>query len=484
VLTDLAAERAVLAGIFKYGPDAYNDIADILSDGTFTDTANSIIYKSLKRIIEADDDAEIDIPSIYAAAEQLDMGYIFKKAEEVKHLVALTNTPIHLSNVRKFAAKIRKLEIQRLLLNQLDATKEKILDEDGDSPLSHIIGIAENDIFDFSSLINSSDDTQPELLVDGLTEYMEYLADNPVEQMGISSGYGTYDTAIGGGFRRGSVSLIGARTKCGKSIICINIANHITNNLDIPVLYLDTEMLKSDQRHRLMARLTETPIDDIETGQYGLNPMSRKRVLDMSNKIENKKMPIYYRNISGKPFEETMAIMRRWITKVVGMNPDRTAKDCLVIFDYLKLMSSEGITADLKEYQLLGFMMTGLHNLAVRYSVPVLTTIQLNRDGITKESTEAASGSDRVVWLCSNFSLYKFKSDEELAEDGPENGNRKLVPLVSRHGPGLENGDYINMIMDGKYAKIIEGKTALESNKTDDGFIVEDNDDESIPFTG
>ena len=45
----------------------------------------------------------------------------------------------------------------------------------------------------------------------------------------------------------------------------------------------------------------------------------------------------------------------------------------------------------------------------------------LFRDGITKESTDTASGSDRIVWLCSNFTIYKRKSDEEIAKDGPEN---------------------------------------------------------------
>ena len=62
----------------------------------------------------------------------------------------------------------------------------------------------------------------------------------------------------------------------------------------------------------------------------------------------------------------------------------------------------------------------------------MVTFVQLNRDGITKESTDTASGSDRIIWLCSNFTIFKRKSDEEIAEDGPENGNRKLLPLVSR----------------------------------------------------
>lgn len=85
--------------------------------------------------------------------------------------------------------------------------------------------------------------------------------------------------------------------------------------------------------------------------------------------------------------------MRRWLVKEVGLNDDGTAKDCVIFYDYLKLMDTSGMDKDLKEYQLLGFMMTSLHNFAVKYQVPIMAFIQLNRDGITKESTDSASGS-------------------------------------------------------------------------------------------
>ena len=90
------------------------------------------------------------------------------------------------------------------------------------------------------------------------------------------------------------------------------------------------------------------------------------------------------------------------------------------------------------------------------------------------------------VWLCSNFTIFKRKSDEEIAEDGMGNGNRKLVPIVSRHGGGLDDGDYINMHMKGYCGKIQEGRTAFElrdnREESDEGFVVEDENDE-VPFT-
>ena len=52
ILCDTAAERAVLAGICKYGNDAYLDIADLIQETTFTVDSNAIIFKCVKSIYE------------------------------------------------------------------------------------------------------------------------------------------------------------------------------------------------------------------------------------------------------------------------------------------------------------------------------------------------------------------------------------------------------------------------------------------------
>ena len=162
-------------------------------------------------------------------------------------------------------------------------------------------------------------------------------------------------------------------------------------------------------------------------------------------------------------FESQMAIIKQWIIKTVGVNPaTNKVNKCLVIYDYIKLMSSDDISDSLQEYQALGFMVTSLHNLAVKYDFPIFATIQLNRDGIDKENSAVMSGSDRILWLCSNFSILKNKSDEEIAKDGIVNGNKKIVVCDCRHGPGLAYNDYINVKMDGSLCDIQEGATAYE----------------------
>lgn len=817
MLCDTSAERAVLAGICSYGEDAYLDIADIIQDTTFTIDSNTVIFKCLKVICEREHKPSIDIATIFSTAEELGLAHILTKKEEVQHLKAVMDFPVILENVRKFAAKIRKLEIARLLRKQLELAQDKILEVNGSEPIGSILSIAEDTIFNFTSLLNDGDNN-PSSFGQNLDEYVKNLEENKIDQVGIPTGFPVYDQAIGGGLRKGTVNIIAARPKAqpltakiltpsgwklmgdikigdiivspgsagtttkvvgvypqgmkdayeftfsdgsktiackehywqikhrrwssykvlsfdelqaqslnkslyesdgrpkwqipltqptpmneakhyidpyimgcllgdgcitqnsitfstsdqeiidninirlkdgfafkkingdnydwilntnnklnlfrkklveldlfgknsytkfipleyrytsindrveilqglfdtdgsvvnsniieyltaseqlasgvkdivlslgglcsithkrikyngedklyyrlfvkfnniglyfkltrkkdrcrnrtkpelkrglievryvGKSEMqCIKVDNpdglYVTDNyivthntgktllsdnigfnvaqLGIPTLNMDTEMNKEDHINRTLAMMSEIEINTIETGKFSESPDKKNKILQSVNKLKNLRM--FHKSIAGKPFEDQLAIMRRWLVKEVGLHDDGTAKDCVIFYDYLKLMDSAGMSQDLKEYQVLGFMMTSLHNFAVRYKVPIVAFIQLNRDGITKESTDAASGSDRIIWLCSNFSIFKRKSPEEIAEDGPENGNRKLVPLISRHGGGLDDNDYINCHMKGWCAKITEGRTRLEiiNNKggKKDGFIVDD----------
>lgn len=483
ILSDPAAERAVLASICQYGEEAYFDIADILQDSTFTIDSNAIIYKCLKQLCERNQKT-IDIASIYSIAQELGLSTILSKKEETQHLKAIIDFPVSLDNCRKFAAKIRKLEIARLLRKQLEEAQDKILDITGNETISSIIGIAEDSIFNFSSLLNDSE-SGPEKIGENIEDYIKDLIENKVDQVGISTGFPIYDQSIGGGLRRGTVNVIAARPKVGKTLLSDNMGKNIAMT-GIPVLNMDTEMNREDHIHRLLAMMTEIEINSIETGKFAESYDKKLKIDKAAQDIKNTKL--YHKSIAGKSFEDQLAIMRRWLVKEVGLNEDGTAKECVIFYDYLKLMDSVGISQDMKEYQVLGFMMTSLHNFAVRYKVPIVAFVQLNRDGITKESTDTASGSDRIIWLCSNFTIFKRKSDEEIAEDGPNNGNRKLVPLISRHGGGLDDNDYINCHMKGWCAKIVEGQTKLEinnfSSEKKDGFIIngDSNEDEQIPF--
>lgn len=811
-LTDVAAERGVLSGICRYGHSAFVDVADIVRSETFTIDYNQIIFSCIEHVFNNDDIQTIDLALIYSAGEELSLGSIMSRPEMLEHVKSLFNFPIELSNVRKLAIKIRKLQITRLLRDKLKTTSDNLLELSGNETLTEILGIAENSIFDFASLINDSDE-KPKSLTETVTEHLQHLTENPIDQVGVPTGFDRYDKAIGGGLRPGTINVIGARSKaqpldckiltpdgwklmkdirvgdticnplnktgltkvvkifpqpqqeclefvfsdntktrasadhkwlvrnarwqdnnrfeewsfnemldnvvdkslflfnkrpkwqfpltkpvifhkksllidpyvlgcllgdgclkynrveftnqdqeiinilnnrlpyehkftkqkskkygyrlnsnrknniirehlktlnllgkgshdkfipkeylyssvedrtlllcglldtdggvanynieyttvskqlrddvcqlvyslggkcrfkerytsydkkqyfksyrlnisfnnnkqyfllsrkrnlattrkktdlkrslisvkslgkcnmqciqvddpnglyitddyivthnCGKSLVATKMAYNIAKN-NIPVLVMDTEMTYEDHLNRLLAMASDNFIYDIETGQFAKKPNARKKVEALINELTNKKIPYFHKSIAGMPFEEQLAVMRRWIIKEVGVNHNNEAKPCVIFYDYLKLMDSSSINNNIAEFQALGFIMSTLHNFTVKYKIPILSLIQLNRDGVTKEGTEVASGSDRIIWLCSNFTILKEKSAEEISLDGLENGNLKLVPIVCRHGEGMEYGNYINCYRDGAKANITEGPTKFEVRKSNE----------------
>ena len=482
IFSDPSCERATLSGIINHGSDCYYDVIDMLDENTFTVESNQLLWRCIHYAMKKDDTSKLDIAMIHSVSHELGISYILTRKEEIAHLQAVINYPASKENTRKFAAKIRKLQIGKMLHEQLETIQQDLLKLKGDETVLQILGMVEDPIFNFTKLLNDNSDV-PTLIGEGTENRLKALAEKPISMMGISTGFPIYDQAIGGGLRDGTINVIGARPKTGKTVLSDNMGYYIANTFKIPVLNLDTEMLRVDHENRLLAMLNKVPINDIETGQFAKHASIKNKVFASAKQLDS--IPLYHKSIAGLPLEEQLAILRRWIVKTVGLNLDGTAKRCVIIYDYLKLMDSAGIEKNLAEHQVLGFMMTTLHNFAVRYKVPILAFMQLNRDGITKETTDVASGSDRIIWLCSNFTIFKMKSDEEMAEDSVKNGNRKLVPVVARHGAGMDSKDYINCKMEGQFALVKEGRTKFEigniNQHKDEGFVNE-NDEQEIPF--
>lgn len=447
-LANVAAERAVLAGICKYGTDAYIELENLLDESTFTVNNNKILFKCVKHILKKSN--SIDFATILSASQDLGLQDYVDKTDVLKHIRAILETPIHLGNVYENAAKIRRLQFGRDIQNKLRDIYRNISSITGEEPLASIIAIAEDSIQNLSLEYIREDQTTPKEIGANLDEYLTHLMDNPCTQIGISTGMPAFDRAIGGGLRRKCIDVIGARAKAGKSLIGDNVALNVAKQ-GIPVLVLDTEMSEEDHWNRMLACLANVPINEIGTGTFASDQYKKARVLTAKKELQN--LPYYYISIAGRPFEETLSIIKRWLLKVVGYDDNSRMKDCLVVYDYLKLMSENELD-DMKEYQKLGFQITKLHNLAVEYDFPCLTFTQLNRDGINQESAATVSGSDRIIWLCTSFSILKAKTEEEMATDGIRAGNRKLVPIVSRHGPGLEGSGYVCLQMEGEYARL------------------------------
>ena len=473
---DLASERVVLSGIFRHGKEALLDISDLISVTAFTQTNNQIIFKCIGEVLEKTN--TVDIPAILAASASLGLYDVVNTKDELEYISSLKVFPTNIESVRPHAIKLKKLEIARIIQARVRDAYTSMNSVTGDESIDEIISLAESPIFDISNEINKQSEERTVKIFEGGVEYLDWLRENKTDQIGIGTGFDRYDEAIGGGLRAGSVNLIVARTKVGKTSVSKTVAIHVAED-NIPVLMLDTEMSKDDQVNRSIASQTNILTNSVETGKFDENPESVRKAYEWMQKSQD--LPYYYRSVSGKPFEEILSIIRRWLFQDVGVDENGNVLPCVVIYDYFKLMDESSLDK-MQEYQAMGFQISKMTDCANQYKFSCLAFVQANRDGITKESSDIVSQSDRLVWACGSLFLLREKTSEEQIADGMTNGNLKLVHICCRYGPGLD-GDYINIFRDGNYSIIKELTTQRQALKVKaHGEIGYETEDVEVPF--
>lgn len=457
MVSDIHYERALLACLCQFGLDAYSEI-EYLDQKCFSDQSNSILFDILKNVIESG--SKPDIATILSRSNELGFGKIFEKPEEISYLRSLFNFPALLYNTSTYGSKLKKINIINDLNEVVKNIQNDLSNLRGDESIEHILNIAENPINNISSKIYNHENNQPIQICDDIENYVYEVLNDPLRFVGLQTGFDAYDYAIGGGLRRAGVDVVAGRPKSGKSSIGLQIALNLAS-VGIPVLIVDTEMNITGQKNRVIANQSNVDINEFTSGQVQNNNNNLKKIIDTSRKIN--KYPLYHINVSGKDFKSICSIMRNWIKKHVGRDSNGKTNDCLIVYDYLKLTTSDDIGRNMQEYQALGFQMTELYNFMVKYDSSCLAFVQLNRE-------LDVSQSDRIKWLCTSFSKFLNKSDEEMADDqsmGVRNPyNRKIEVEVCRFGPGTEFGNYINVRMQGKYCKVDPGPTRNELQRT------------------
>lgn len=459
-LSNVMSEKAVISGLIKFGSQAYFDIVDIITPDCFTETSNAILFKCISEVLSTSE--KVDIATVISKGSSLGIAEeIIKLKDEYQEL---RDYCIDFDSVRNHAKLIRKLEITRRAQSLVKRIHNELQNVTGEESIDSILAKIESPIINFSSSLDNEGEEKTVLLAEGIDDHIKELMDNPSGVVGIPTPWPVYNSILGGGIRRGSVHLIAARPGTGKSTLAKNEAIHYAYN-GVPVLYLDTEMKRSDQINRFLATVSSVKINDIEDGSFSDNSFQKIAVLETGKILKNS--PIYYRNIAGRNFEEVLSILRRWLFKDVGI-VNGQANTCVVIYDYFKLMNTDDLNK-MKEYQVMGFQINELSNFCIKFSVPCSAYVQANREG-------DISQSDRLLWLASSCAFFEKKSQEEISVDGIKNGNMKLTITKTRFGPEPDYGDYINMAFNREIGLIKELKLKSEMDDTIDvdGFEVND----------
>ena len=151
ILANIAAERAVLAGISQYGQDAYTDISELVDLDCFTNEDNKTLYRCISEVLS--ESKTCDIPSIISTASTIGFDLTADK-NKLEYLRSLFSYNIGRENINKNAAIIKKLDIARKAQSVSKQIYIELSQINGTESVDNIVSKIEAPVFEYTMSLN------------------------------------------------------------------------------------------------------------------------------------------------------------------------------------------------------------------------------------------------------------------------------------------------------------------------------------------
>lgn len=347
----------------------------------------------------------------------------------IEYLMLIEESHVDANNLKIFIDKIKQAYTRRTLYEISDDVKDFVLSEEAEvlNP-TELVSEVQNKLSDL--IVDTSKKGEIYKMGDDTENVLLHRESNPTAVAGLEVGWRNYDMLTGGALP-GDLIIVCAPSKTGKSVTLTNWATNLSVKSDIPVLYFDTEMNEREQEDRVLANLSGVPQHEIVNGMYTLDTAFGKssekiqRIKEARNLLKSSTFFHFY--IPQFSMEKVSAIAKKYVLQH-GVKA--------VFFDYIKIPSSQASFKQVQEYQALGYLTSGLKELAGILQVPIFTACQTNRDDLEGQNPDASNigGSYRILQLASKLMFLYNKTDAQIARDGHLLGNQQLFIKYQRNG--------------------------------------------------
>ncbi len=347
----------------------------------------------------------------------------------IEYLSLLMEQRINSDNIPILCEKLKQAYTRNQMYLICEESQEYILSSKTEvlNP-AEIINSVENKILELSNTVQQTKEIYK--MGDDAEEILKIRSENPNSIPGLQIGFPQFDYHTNGG-QAGDLIMICARAKTGKSTLLTNWATKLAIKDKLPVLYFDTEMDARQQEDRILSILSGVPHKEIVSGMYVLDTEhgnASDKIKAVKSAIEELKNGNYYHiYMPSFTIDKVNAISKKF-----KMQENIQA----IFFDYLKFPPSQlGQLRSAAEWQMLGFIASGLKDLAGTLEIPIYSACQENRIGSTGKKNEAnVGGSDRILQLASKLVFLQNKSEEDIMKEGIINGNQTLYIAYQRNG--------------------------------------------------
>ncbi len=352
----LEAELCTLGSILLL-PDVCDDVALVLRAEDFYDDANRKLYEHL--LAMHDSGRKIDFTLL---VEQLKSSGDYETIGGAPFLGKVFNSVPNAAHAVYYANIVREKALYRSLIEATTDILREAYDEERGARES--LSNAEQRIF---GITDGRGDNQVAEIRDVLHDAMDRLdARMRGEQTAssVETGFTELD-AITSGLHESELIILAARPGMGKTALAMNIAEHVSIEMEVPVLFVSLEMGAIELAERLLCSRAKVNGHRLRNGSISND--ERRELVRTAGEISEAKL--FVDDTPSRTVTEIAAASRR-----IRRREERLG---LIVIDYLQLLEPDN-PKDPRQEQV-AKIARRLKGLAREMKVPVLCLAQLNR---------------------------------------------------------------------------------------------------------
>ena len=416
------AEQSLLGGLLLDN-QAWEKIADLVSDGDFYRDDHRRIFRHIGKLIEASRPADV-----VTVLESIEASEDKDKTGGVAYLGSLSqNTPSAL-NIRRYAELVRERAVQRKLAQVATDIAEIALSPSG-KDVGQLLDEAETRILEIGEA-GTRNRTGFEEIQPVLARVMEridflYHRDNPSDVTGVPTGFVDLDEKTAG-LQPGDLIIVAGRPSMGKTAFALNMAEHVAVDNGLPVAVFSMEMDGTQLAMRMLGSISRVDQHRMRTGR--LNDDEWGKLSSAMGKLHD--APIF--------IDETAALNALELRSRARRLRRQCGKLGLIVVDYLQLMSGSSQSSSENRATEISEISRGLKALAKELEVPVVALSQLNR-ALEQRNDKRPMMSDLresgAIEQDADVILFIYR-DEVYFPDKPESrGLAEVIIGKQRNGP-------------------------------------------------
>lgn len=415
------AEQSVLGGMIRISEPSspvISNIFKIIKETSFTNVLHKSLFRAIRSLVAQN--KTIDLISLDNECKKQGR---YDEATFV-YIAQIIRQTISAANVMAYASIVREASISKYAQSKLNEALAIVSDE-SQGDIYQRVGLAETLISEIANQALRNEEKGlrhiSEIGGEWFDDY-EARANDGCDKKKFTTGIESLDDVLGvKGMRRGSLVVVGARPKMGKTALLTTIANHFALELKQGVATFSLEMPGKEIWERSLCADSK------------INPSAFYDTRGLTNehlgRLDNS-MPRF--NQSNMFVDDTPAITLRYIQKETR-NKNKETPLGLICVDYLTLMEAEKADRNDLAY---GMITKGLKNLAKELNCVVLLLTQLNRNLEQRQDKRPMPSDSRDtgqieqdcdLWI----GLYK----ESVYDDSVSNtGLTEVIVRLNRHG--------------------------------------------------